>query len=363
MNINEMKRLQAEIDRRKEQALQKLLNNDQSGAKSDVEWIDSSSKLVPFLKISKIAVELMIIALVCFAVVSGLYNIRLFSSQVSLEMKTTNVSMTIAKKWTAPFSLNSEWVYINNLRDIGVPGLNISKTASPEQEAMAIDLKGNITINGITLEEDADVELFSDENTVKMSIKKTPISGEILLGKGKIIIEASDEADSVRKENVGSEMPETINFQTDKTIGNPVRFEFIPENQDDWQLRGFNVKQIGFMEESLPGSGIFESALLSAKVGFPETGYEKEFREGDRVIVKGVKECTRLEISKDEKGVKVLFEGVVSEITAGPPGFAKNLTPRLLEYLYYDQRTGILWVALFSLIAAVLRIRNILLRN
>ena len=60
------------------------------------------------------------------------------------------------------------------------------------------------------------------------------------------------------------------------------------------------------------------------------TGRSIQLIDGDQLIVSGVN-STLLEIASDELGFKIIFQGTIKEIKAGPSGFEQNLMPRSLS--------------------------------
>jgi hypothetical protein len=127
-------------------------------------------------------------------------------------------------------------------------------------------------------------------------------------------------------------------------------------------MYGFNAKEIGFLEESRPGSGHFGSVILSGNVKLPDTGKTENLGKWDHLILKGV-QSRRIEFSNAENGIHVFFEGTVSKVLVGPQGFEKNLTPTYLEYIYHQQRLGFFWSVIVFLWGMLWSIRHMIFRE
>jgi len=330
MDEKAIEQMNSERIRRIDEASRKLLSNDLEGAKSDLAWMEISSKVaVAGQKKSHVLLPIILTGIVCILLVGFAWTIRRPWVQVSVEIVTANVSMTISKDWLARHSFASDKVFINNLMEINAPGLNLSKKLNPEKEQMSAELKGkDIIINKLSLAADSEIEMTSQGDMLKIFVKGSSTSGEFFVRQAAISLDAGDET---IERTANFEVPETISFKTAKTVADPVRLEFIPKG--DWQVRSLQIREIDFSEEITPGSGISESALISGKIALPQIKYSDDLREGDSLIIKNIKKFRRLEISKGEKGIKVFFEGAVSKIFSGPKGFEKNLTPNWLEYL------------------------------
>lgn len=355
MDRETIERLYSERTRRINEASEKLLEkDDQEGAEKDLAWADMASQVLASAHRSARLLWYVIITCACLLIVGLVWTMHISSTLISLEIASENVTMTLKGKWLSNYDFVSDKFFINNIRKIRAPGLDIPK--NPGQESVAIDLQGKeITLNNLSLTENAEIEMTVKGNDLKFFVKGASLKGEFLVQNADLTLEMGME---MEQEKIEKEIPEPISFETFRTAAEPVRFELA--SKEKWHLRGLQVSQIGFMEENPPGSGKFESAVRSGRFRLPETGFKDELREADRLILKKIKQSRRLEISKTEKGVKIFFEGSVAEILAGPKGFEKDLTPTWLEYLYHQKLVTIFWSAIVFLFGMLWRIRNII---
>lgn len=350
---NIIKHFKSEREKRIKDASQKLLGEQEGGlegAKSDLDWIDTSSRLIASTQKNK-TIWAIVGGVICVLLVGSAWSVHLFTTQISFEVVTENVNLILSQNWSSDYQFISDKIFINNLLKVNAPGLNPPINIDLKGESVVMDLEGkDIIFNKLILMANAEVELNLQGDNLNFFIKRSPTNGEITIQKANFRLEIGER---ISERTLDFEIPETINFETVKTVADPVRIEF--RSKENWRLRGLQVQTIGFLEEYPFGSGNFESVIQSGQVTVLETGFTEDLRESDCLTLKKVR-SRRLEISRVDKGIKVFFEGSVKEIRMGPKNFQKNLTPTWLEYLYHQQRlaffcsaVGFLWTMLWSI--------------
>lgn len=188
-----------------------------------------------------------------------------------------------------------------------------------------------------------------------MFVKGAQLSGSVNAHKARMKIETDEGADKPVIINTG--IPETIAFRTARVGPVPVQLRIT--GNENWKLRGMQTQAIGFVEEFPPGSGNFESVIVSGELTLLETDRKVTLSALDHLIL-GKAKSKRLELSKadNDNSVQAIFEGSVSEILVGTEDFRDNLTPTYLQYLYHQQGLKLFWGALVFLIGVVWRIRR-----
>ena len=357
-----IKRLRFERLRRIQEASRKLVEErDLEALKRELAWIHSYSQLLQF-SLQKFPnrrlrfIWSIIIAFLCLLIVGLAWTLHIRTAQVSFEIVTQNVTLTLGKDWLCNRQFSSDRIFINNIVKISAPGLNPVIEVDVEEKSVSMDLQGEeITVNELFLLANANVELNVQGDKLKLFVKDSALAGELFLQRADLILEMEEET---IKRSVDSEIPETISFRTAKTGADPAQFELATGR--NWQLRGLHVQAIGFLEEFPPGSCRFKSAIRSGKVTLLETRLIEDLREEDSLILKDAK-SRRLEISKGSDCIRVFFEGSVAKILAGPQSSEKDLTPTYLEYLYHQKRLTFFWSAVVFLWGILWSIRNGLL--
>ncbi len=361
MKINKeiIKHLDSKRAQRLEEAARQLLEKgDLERAREELTWINMSSQLLASIqKPPTRFIWSVIIALICLLIAGLAWTLHIPSTQISLELFTENVNMTLNKEWSLSHPFTTDEIYINNIVSLSAPGLNLHKTIVLDEYPFAIHLQGKeIIINELILKSNAGIELKLSGDKLKLFVKGSPMTGELFIKRADLLLELEEESIAKR---ISSEIPETISFRSTKTVGEPVLFELI--SKENWRLRGLHVREIGFLEEYPPGSGEFESVIHSGKVTLPETGLTKDLRKADRLILGDVK-SSRFEISKADNKVKIFFEGSVAKILTGPKDGEKNLALTYLEYFYHQKRLAFFWSAVVFLWGVLWSIRNMIFK-
>jgi len=339
-------KIKKDHDSRYLSAMQKLAAGDSCGAEEDLRYFNLSSQVLAVQRKNWFYVRTLAFnrknwlyggIVFCILIFMLLCVIPCPSTDIRLEIETENLTFTLARDWAADHQILAERVEVDNI-------VGFNRQIYPEEEAASISLTGeDIIINEIVMMKGTKGELSAQGGTVKLFAKEFPIGGELYVYRAALTLETPEQS---LEKNFDSEIGDTLNFRSAKTVGYPVLLEFFAKN---WQFDGLQAEHIGFLEETKPGSGDFRSAIVSGKIIFLETGTEKELKERDNVILKRLN-CSRLDISKSEsgKGMKVYFEGSAGRILSGPQDFERDLTMTVMQWLWNQKVMGIILLALLS---------------
>ena len=353
--------LKLEYFRRSKDAAQKLIEDGNlEGAKADLEWIETSSYLIAITEKSNRARLSVIIAFVCLLTAGLTWSLHVNTTQVSFEVVTKNVSLTLSESWTSRCKFTPDSVHVNNVENLNAPGLKLPIIRDSQKELTTISLEGKkISVQGLHLSSGAKVELNSADGKHNLFVKNSSLKGEFYVEEASLKIETADKSNKIP---INAEPPETIDFATAKTSADPVLFELVLGGKNKWQIYGFKVTDINFLEENPPGSGNFESVILSGKVKLPEFGQVENLRKWDRLTLKGV-QSRRIELSNVKNEIHIFFEGTASEILVGPKAFEKNLTPTYLEYFYHQKRLAFFWSIVLFLWGMLWSVKNTIFKE
>ncbi len=361
MERKTMNRLKAEHTRRIRSAARLLENGNSEGAKADMAWIDSYTRLTDSAEESNWP---LLFGICLLFVISAFMLYYPLAVEISFEVETTNVNLLLSQNWSyeeEEHPLAGDEIFVNNIKEASGPGISEKASAEEESFRMALEEKGKeIRVDQLILLKNADLELNTRDNVLNLYVKNSPLAGDLSVWNADFMLRKNtgqdDKPIETYIESQDPELSESISFRTAKTVSVPVRFELISKN--NWELRDFQVHEINFLEEYREGSAIFESAVHGGRVTLLEIGLkEKELRKGDNLILRGVKETRRLNISRSEKGMKVFFEGKVDDILAGPLEFETTLKPTIMKWLYEQK---LLVVCIFWIVFFALKGRNIL---
>lgn len=352
------KRLNEERARRLSEAAKLLENDDIDGAKSQLNWVDTSSKLLSSTQHATRRKWSVIILSVCVVLAGIAWTLRISRTHVSLDVITENVVLTLRQDWSCNHHFTPGRILISNITELSAPGLNLTAGANSGKDSMWLELQGNgISVEELTLLAGANVELSLKDHEFQLFVKESPLAGELLVRHAEITVETEDDTETL---SVDSEIPETITFKTAKTGAAPVQLTLV--GQEDWRLRGLHTQALGFVEEYPVGSGNFESVIRSGMITIQETGVTEELLETEYLGL-GNPKSRRLELSKTDNGVNVLFEGTAAKIIAGPQDFTNDLTPTYFEYIYHQQKLKVFWGAVLFLSGLLWRIRDTIFKS
>lgn len=360
MNRKTRKRLKSERTRRMSAVARALLDADDLGAaKENLAWIDASSQLMRSVRQATQDKWMVVIGCCCVLVAALAWTLRIPSAHVSFEIESKTVALVLAEAWTFSHPLALDRVVLDGFSTVSAPGVNLEERSDPAEEAGAAILEGGvITLEGLTLQANADVEFGETGEELQMSIKGAAVPVVLLVEDAEMMLEIGDRRRTMRIVSRPDDPPETVSFTCERTGAAPAMIKL--NTQERWEFSDIRPEEIRFLEEYPPGSGTFQSAIQVGKVTVLETGSTEDLVERDLLVLEGAK-SKRLRVSKTENGMMVSFEGSVTTILVGPPGFEKNLKPTFLAYLYHQEPLAILWSAVAFLFAVMWRIRNAML--
>lgn len=346
MNKETIKRLHTERARRLQGAVKKLLDDDDvKGAEKQLEWLETSAKLLSGAQHANTRKWTVVIGVICLVIVGLAWTVRVFSTQVSLEVTTGNVVLSLRENWSSNHQFAADEIFFDNIK------VDSGKVST------SLELKGlageKIIVNQLQIRKGAQIELSVQGHELTIFVKEAQLSGSVNAHKARMKME-TDEG-SNEPVIINTEIPETITF-TSASVG-PVPVRLRITGNEKWKLRGMQTQAIAFVEEFPPGSGNMESVIRCGELTLPETNRKVTLSALDHLTL-GTAKSRRLELSKVKNSVQVTFEGSVSKILVGTEDFRENLTPTYLQYLYHQQGLKLFWGALVFLIGIVWRIRG-----
>jgi hypothetical protein len=348
VNKETIKRLHTERARRLQGAVKKLLDDDdREGAEKQLEWLETSAKLLPGAQHTNTRKWTVVIGVICLVIVGLAWTVRVFSTHVSLKVTTGNVVLSLRENWSSNHQFAADEIFIDNVAvDSG------KVTTSMELKGLAGE---KIIINQLQIQKGAQIELSVKDHELTIFVKEAQVSGSVNAHKARMKIETDEGAD--KPVNIDSEIPETIAFRTARVGPVPVQLRIT--GNENWKLRGMQTQAIGFVEEFPLGSGNFESVIRCGELTLLETDRKVTLSALEHLTL-GIAKSRRLELSKadNDRSLQAIFEGSVSKILVGTEDFRDNLTPTYLQYLYHQQGLKLFWGALVVLIGIVLRIRK-----
>jgi hypothetical protein len=116
------------------------------------------------------------------------------------------------------------------------------------------------------------------------------------------------------------------------------------------------VSLIRFGRARATGVG-FISSVVSGSVKLVDIGDTETLEPGSALQIEDFRgEVVRLE--EADGGYRISFTGRAAHVRLGPPGFAEDLTPSTLEFLYHQEWISVMWISALACVAAVVKVRS-----
>lgn len=353
--------LEKERKKQTDELIRELIeNNDLEKARKNLEWIQLSDQLKNSFPSSSLHKWFwpVVIGAICLFIIGIAWTKRIETTQISFEVTTSNVSLKLSDEWRLNTAFIAEMIFINNLDNVisRQLGIEFQRDIEKEDPATLKIVGSNSKLKNLIIKRDAIVYLTLNKSQLILEAKSKPLEGIFEVNKAEIVLtRVIDGEDSITTINPDLEDFETISFISSNTPAQPFKIELITDFS--WEIRDLRTYKLSFIEEYPPGSGNFESTIKSGKVRLLETGVIEDLREDDSFLLKGV-ETRRLELRNTDTGIKVYFEGKVSSIKAGPPGYEKDLAPTYLEYIYHQKKLAFFWSAIVFLWGLLWSLKN-----
>jgi len=369
MNKKTIKRFEKERQYHTDELIKELLfSGNLTEAIKHRDWLEISEPIIDdYYKNKNNIFWHLSIALICLLIIAYVWTGHIKSIQLSFEAISPNVNIKLSENWKLRTSFKISDLYINNLNTVLSPEININFSRvingkeDNTQETAILEINGNnIRLKELNLSKDALIDLKLENNRLSLYSKGKPLSGMIIVENANLILiePKEDEVDKILKTIQDTEI---IDFTSSETISAPVQLK-LSFCSKTWKIKGLYAKSISFNEEYPPGSGKFESTIKSANIKLLETDKEITLRENECLLTT-INTTQRLEFSQSKEGIKIFFQGTVSAISGGSPGFEKNLAPTYIEYLYHQKKTGLFWSSILFLWSFLWSLKNIFWDN
>jgi hypothetical protein len=153
--------------------------------------------------------------------------------------------------------------------------------------------------------------------------------------------------------------PLAMSAQSDGSIARPLSVAGVVSRglsfQDLPKAPAVSLIRFGRRASTTDFGATFVSTVDSGAIQLVDIDREVKLDRGAWVMIDGLHGHI-FELEPSESGYSVGFSGVARRIAIGPAGFAEDLTPTSLEYLYHQQWLQLLWagtLAGFAILAKV----------
>jgi hypothetical protein len=118
-----------------------------------------------------------------------------------------------------------------------------------------------------------------------------------------------------------------------------------------------SLLRFGRRQQASGGGASFGSSILSGSVSLVDVGRTIDLNSGASIQLESFRGRV-LQIETIPSGYALTFAGSADKVFSGPPGFADDLTPTTLEFLYHQSWITMMWASALAGLAALAKIRS-----
>lgn len=336
-NKKPFKELKKKTKEKIDQQAEKLLKSDPGkDIKSNLDWIENSTKLLSYRKnhgwFGRIPAAVVLFFFVLTAA-GLLWTISLSRINMSMETVSSNAAFTLSESWWLPQRFTTGYLRIENFQALHGPELDL--TFEDESGSAQLEVSGKkIVIERLELESGGIIEFETDSNLLTISVKQSKVKGAFALQNISYLSTTGIKHAEIKEKNF--QYPETIEFNGTGESRVPINITVKikrRENKNQWQFEGMKTQRIHFLKEvvSRGGEHSFISTIKQGEVKLYDIPGEVKIYKRDVVKMDHIN-LNRLEISCNGD-LRTFVEGEVKNLKIGPRGFEKDLAPSLLIYL------------------------------
>jgi hypothetical protein len=278
---------------------------------------------------------------ICLIAACLLWTVRVPKAHVQLVATTESLAVTLSQplNWSGSWEVGDGLLRLEEMSRIELPPELADENLLSGRAWVEIK-NGDVALKHLEAKAKSQLSLARGElKTVTIGLRAGSVLGQLeVLGKPVVEAGSTPEQGTTIAETTFS-IPGTVTFFHSATSG-PATLRAAPKGTIEFS--NLHVDEISFAKEVLGSDIPFESGVKSGTVTILSTGEKVSLEQGSRLRLVGADGAlSRLSFSPD--GAALTFEGEVRRAATGPPGFERELTPSLLEYLYHQQRLGFFW--------------------
>lgn len=364
MRDNSRKQLEAKRKAEIRTASEKLLSQPRQDVSEHIERIETYDRLISNLPqqrrprlIMAASVAILVVTLLALA-----WTVRIPATKVLLVTQGTAMELELdsALHWADGLSIDASPLRLEWLTDVILPPV-APKSPGPSGPDPWVQFEGGrITLSRFELEKGGRLALeVRDNGHVDLYSHRAPLEGELMMW-GKMRISkgtGNARSDTDLSATLDLVVPEALTFKAVRPETAAIRAHIGFHPLEEFVLSDLIVRRISFSREIPLSAGQrgFVSSLTGGTLELPEVAERLELRKGERLSLQDARGRIReLKVSEE---IYLEFEGTAAAITLGPEGFARDLAPTLLEYIYHNERLLLSWSVLVFLWGLLWNIR------
>jgi hypothetical protein len=244
-------------------------------------------------------------------------------------------------------------------RNARLSGLQ-SVVPPPEVAAAAIEARTaiisarHLTLSGVRLGEGVQLTLDSTSN---LWFTAAGAGGSLdFEAEGPLSVDLGD-----RQIGTVASDPLPISARWERTGAVPFVLEAAP--LDKLILKNFplvpaiSLLRFGRRQQAADTGATFVSTIVSGTLKLVDLTQEEQLEAGSTLQMDGFNGHL-IQLEQTDTGYLVAFAGWADRVRLGPPGFAEDLTPSCLTYLYHQEWIKLTWAAALAGFAALAKVRS-----
>ncbi|MCP4568805.1 MAG: hypothetical protein GY841_14605 [FCB group bacterium] len=313
--------------------------------KSEIKWYHGFAKAAKKLPDYMLAVFSLII-------VGGLWLVpgsTIQPSKVYLKLTSSAVSFTLVETTMLGdgCDLDKSTVCVKQLDSLSFRPLGSVAVSSKYGEAWAQVNQSTSILEEIRIDSGNTVLIMQSGGLTTISTRGGDVRGRIgVNGSGQIEVgSGAFEPDTIHSFSLVG--PEDLEFWASGTeLGGLV---FLAKFQEAFELSGVRIKNLEFTRPDLSDQDLvlLESSIEQGTLTLPEISKSVDIIKGE-ILSLHISEGLLVGLQVSEM-IELYFVGTADQIKLGPKGYDHELTPSLLEFVYYREK----WILLFSAIMFV----------
>ncbi len=349
------RQLQQEAERRTLEAAQQLLRReDIKQAAHNLAWVAQARKILQ--QSERPPSRLLFaagIAMLCMVLAGLAVGINAPSNALRMNVNTHSLSFAISERsgdWQGKhLSLNGTGLSLENVQAIALSGEQYQ--AGP----YTLDLyEADYYLSDLHISAGTWVDVDLDREILSLSFKQGTVSGTLRVKKAELVLSGKEDE---QEQSIDEMTGEVLTFRSASLSELPLVLKI--DQVHTSRSISLQATQLQFLRPDVPSSVRWVSTILQGDLTLLLNERQTELLEGDLVLFDSF-ESERLVITPHaDNTLHITAEGQSDGIRAGPQGYEKNLTPTLLEYLYYQQQLTLFWSAVLFLWGLFWSLRNL----
>jgi hypothetical protein len=210
------------------------------------------------------------------------------------------------------------------------------------------------------LEAGSKIKFEQHRSDLKIALKNTRINGQFY-GTGRFNLNTSFVDGSIQpiEAALTGKMPKSVFFSQTRKNSSAIVFRLYPPN---WESYNLPVDALGFdsFTSQQTEDPLLTSYVQQGELILPDIFKSINIKKGQRLVLKEVRGQILKLTASDHLDLE--FEGKISTVSIGSGMSIQDHTPSVLEYLYHQQRLGVLLSALLGLWSALCILRQLFSR-